>query len=260
MSVHMPLDYIVPNSKKNNGAVFLDADGQNLVQLQPFTRCSVGGIATALLRFPSLSLYGAGVAGAHGGSGLSTLGGTIRVGELRPGSVGMRHVLKLNVHSNLVLSKCADRSQCYRWPATTADLNAPSVYGTLSKKINSAMKMGALLAIPRSIKLSSLNLQSEPGRQIAWTLQNYGAYIVDSTGGPGYSLSVEEGADGSVAKQFMTDYKYPMEDWAIHACTNPWVGDFQKIIQVLQVVDNNGPTSIGGGGTPLQPLAPEIHP
>jgi hypothetical protein len=32
----------------------------------------------------------------------------------------------------------------------------------------------------------------------------------------------------------------------------------KKIVQALAVVNNNTPSTIGGGGTPRQPLAPAI--
>lgn len=34
-----------------------------------------------------------------------------------------------------------------------------------------------------------------------------------------------------------------------------WFNDFKKMMAAIKVVDNN-PGSIGGGGTPRQPLAP----
>ena len=37
---------------------------------------------------------------------------------------------------------------------------------------------GALLALPPGTDIAALGLRTEPGRMIAWTLQNYGAYIV----------------------------------------------------------------------------------
>jgi hypothetical protein len=40
----------------------------------------------------------------------------------------------------------------------------------------------------------------------------------------------------------------------------PWRRDMQKLVQALYVVNNNGPTTIGGGGTPVQALAPPIAP
>ncbi|MFD2270369.1 hypothetical protein ACFS07_02445 [Undibacterium arcticum] len=39
----------------------------------------------------------------------------------------------------------------------------------------------------------------------------------------------------------------------------PWVRDMQRLVQALYVVNNNSPTSIGGGGTPRQPLAPPLQ-
>ena len=119
--------------------------------------------------------------------------------------------------------------------------------------VTSAMKMGALLAIPPSVDINSMGLETEPARKLAWTLQNYGAYIVDSTGSPGYYLGVENGPDGSFLTQFQSDWGFPF-DQRLNLNT-AWVRDFQKLIVQLHVVDNNGPTSIGGGGTPRQPLA-----
>jgi hypothetical protein len=38
--------------------------------------------------------------------------------------------------------------------------------------------------------------------------------------------------------------------------TGPWIRDLDRIFGNLHVVANNGRDSIGGGGTPRQPLAP----
>jgi hypothetical protein len=40
---------------------------------------------------------------------------------------------------------------------------------------------------------------------------------------------------------------------------SPWARDLQRIRPLLHVVDNNSATSIGGGGTPRQPLAPPFQ-
>jgi hypothetical protein len=42
--------------------------------------------------------------------------------------------------------------------------------------------------------------------------------------------------------------------------TTDWAHDMSVIFLHLAVVDNNSPTTIGGGGTPRQPLAPAIAP
>ena len=47
--------------------------------------------------FPDVDLYGAGIPGAHGGSGLSAIGGTLRVGRAAPGAPPPHHVLKLEL-------------------------------------------------------------------------------------------------------------------------------------------------------------------
>jgi len=115
------------------------------------------------------------------------------------------------------------------------------------------------MAIPASVPLSTLGLSSPtgPGMQLAWTLQNYGAYIVDSCGAQ-YEISAEDGPAGSKNAEFLADWGYPLDDRI--ASNTPWTNDFQKCMVALQLVDNNAPATRGGGGTPLQPLAPAISP
>jgi hypothetical protein len=254
----MPAAYTVAHSNKNECAAFLQANGRTVSQCQPLARCTAGGTGTSIVAFADVDLFGDGITGAHGGSGLSAYGGCIRVGELRPGQTGMRHAVKMNVPSPQVLYNCAVIGDCFRWPAIKADSGAVGDYGSANPSPIFAMRMGALLAIPVSTDITALGLQSDPGRQLAWTLQNYGAYIVDSTGGPAYALSAENGPAGSVRAQFLADWGYPLEG-RINDHT-PWTNDVQKLVVALYVVDNNTSTSIGGGGTPRQPLAPEISP
>jgi hypothetical protein len=252
----MPASFTVPNDNQNECAAFLLSDGRTIAQCQPLTRCMAGRDGTALVAFANVDLYGDGIAGAHGGSGLSAIGGSIRIGELRPGQTGMRHALKIAVDCQSVLAPQTSYANCYRWPATAADSSWTS-YGLTNSGQYSGMKMGALLAIPASVSLSSLGLQSAPGLQLAWTLQNYGAYIVDTTGGGGgYVLCAEGGANGSMRTQFQNDWGYGL--FARINDNTPWSIDYQKCMVALQLVDNNSASSIGGGGTPLQPLAPPI--
>jgi hypothetical protein len=254
----VPRDYVVPHGNGNNAAAILGRDGRTIIQTQPFTRCTAGGYATSLIKFEEVDLYGDGIAGSHGGSGLSAIGGSIRIGELRPGQQGPRHALKVAVDSREVLFPCKVKSDCFRWPAGGADSNAIGYYGSRSGKPNPAMKMGALLAIPASVDLRTLRLETEPGRQLAWTLQNYGAYIVDSSGGPAFYFAAEVGTDGSMHEQFARDWGYPLRQRVRD--NTPWVRDVQRLVTALHVVDNNAPSSIGGGGVPRQPLAPPLQP
>jgi hypothetical protein len=257
--VPMPSNYIIPNTNKNSSAVFLMRDGRTLVQTQPVARCTAGGPATSFAKFSSVDLYGTGITGAHGGSGLSAIGGSIRLGELRPGTTtGPRHALKVNVYAKEALFRCTTRSACSRWPATTSDSYAVGWYGSATGNGNTAMKMGALLAIPGSTSITSLGLETAPAKQLAWTLQNYGAYIVDDTYAPGFDISAEDGPDGSKRTEFKRDWGFDMNQ-KVQGNT-PWMRDIQRLMRALSVVDNNSPTSIGGGGTPRQPLAPAIAP
>ena len=256
ITVPMPASFTVPNDNQNECAAFLLADGRTIAQCQPLARGMAGTGGTALVAFANVDLYGDGIAGAHGGSGLSAIGGSIRIGELRPGQTGMRHALKIAVDCQSVLAPQTSYDNCYRWPATAADSYWTS-YGSRNSDQYSGMKMGALLAIPASVSLSSLGLQSAPGLQLAWTLQNYGAYIVDTTnGGGGYVLCADGGANGSMRTQFQNDWGYGL--FARIRDNTPWSIDYQECMVALQLVDNNSASSIGGGGTPLQPLAPPI--
>lgn len=263
-SLPIPANFIVPNSSNNNGAAVMAKDRRFVYQLQPFTRCANGSTATALLDFSPVDIYGSGYSGAHGGSGLSSIGGTLRIGELRPSTGAPRHALKVNVDSASALSICPSKKDCYRWPAYGSDFystDPKTGYGTSSTtSVPSAMKMGALLAIPSSIDITRLGLQTKPGILLAWTLQNYGAYIVDSTGGAGFAIVGENGPDGDFRTQFKADWGLDFEGWV--AAPTPWVVDIGVIMSSLSVVDNNGLNSIGGGGVTLQPLADDLidHP
>ena len=68
-------------------------------------------------------------------------------------------------------------------------------------------------------------------------------------------INTEWGPDGRVIDEFR-------QVWGYSYATNPtatsgnWGKDLQKIYSSLYVVDNNTSASIGGGGTPRQPLAP----
>jgi len=275
----IPGGFVVGNSTENNGAAILLADGATIVQTQPFTRCSGYSYATTMQVPYSLSAWeyniktGDGRLGAHGGSSLSTLGGTIRRGELRPGGPQMRHAVKIALDSKSALGLCTGNfSACFTWPAATADsyaAQAGSGYGSATGNTNTAMKMGALLAIPASVNLSGIGLQSVPGKMLAWTLQNYGAYIVDTAGGPGFDICIEDGAAGSKDDEFQSDYGFPFDGrlgyMTLKDSTGQptpqakWVSDIRLLIDYLRVVSNNSPSSVGGGGSPLQPLAPAFQ-
>lgn len=259
-TINVPNGFLVGNSSENGSCAFLKADRRTIQQNQPFTRCVAGASATALVAFPDEDFYGAGIGGSHGGSYLSALGGAIRLGELRPGQSGPAHAIKCAVWEAQFLYHGATLAQCYRWPATTAD-SAWQNYGSGSNAANNSnpdMVMGALLAIPANVKINTLGLETEPARQLAWTLQNYGAYIDDSGGGPSFSWNLEDGVAGSKAVEFSNDYGF---DFLARANSGtPWMRDHVRLMAALRCVSNNSVSNVGGGGTPLQPLAAPFSP
>ena len=230
----------------NSVATFLAADGRTIHQMNPVARCNAGGALTAGWTAPDQDIYGDGILGAHGGSGLSGMGGSLRLGELT-GPDPIRHALKVNLWGHMDLSS---EDGGYRWPAVTAD----SYYDDGSSAYHYAgavpqLRMGALLAIPASVNIDALGLRTAAAKKLAWTLQNYGAYVVDDTTSESSALDVQAG----VPAEFQASY-----GTSIKATGGAWHDDMMTLFATLSVVDNNGPASIGGGGAPLQPLAPAI--
>jgi len=253
-SAPVPDDFVfkpvLPNTPNASTAI-LAADGHTLMQTQPFSRCTAGGPATSHYDSADLDIAGDGVTGAHGGSGLSAIGGTLRLGELRPGGPPVRHALEIELDAALNYGTCATSSSCYRWPAVQADSYATTGYGGP----NPALEPGALLAIPIGTDLASLELETTAAAALAFTLQNYGAYVVDDTAWAVYALCVELGPDGDFTQQFQSDWGFSMTPSSKNTA---WARDMDRLFGALAVVDNNAASAPGGGGTPLQPPAPPL--
>lgn len=244
-------DGITPNS----GLAVLMPDGRTIKQTQPFSRCKAQGYATSKYLFEDQDLYGDGLYGAHGGSRLSAIGGALRVGELRPGSGHIRHALKVNLYAakNLYYDEITEG---YRWPAQSSDSYASGNYGTRrSTEVVKEVRMGALLALPINMDLDSLDFETRPARILAEAFQNYGAYIVDDTAWDVYAIITEWGPDGRFINQFEEDWGFSFQQ---EHKNSAWGRDMDRIFLNLYVVDNNTPSSVGGGGEPLMPLAPKL--
>ena len=115
------------NMTSNNAAAVLLPDGVTLVQFQPLVRCTPGSPLFALPwgfsdpRVGNVSILGDGEWGAHGGSHLSSIGGTIRLGELLPEAPPIPHAIKLMLWAAQYYWPGSLSSPCYRWPAVTCD-------------------------------------------------------------------------------------------------------------------------------------------
>lgn len=253
-------DFIVPDARKHwtpnySGAV-LQPDGRTVEHLGPICRPREGSDIWAY-RFDRTDLHGDGIKGSHGGSGLSALGGSIRRGELC-GEAPIRHAIKANLFCERFAYFGPDRKG-FRWPSDRADSYAAKGY----KGTNPAVVMGSLLCLKPDLDLSSLGLKTTPARKIAKALQDYGAYVADDAAHDVFYFCAEQGVREEVAA---------VTGVSIECGSGPYFEDISKLLPLLHVVDNNGPSSVGGGGirraepappldaTVANPLAPHPDP
>lgn len=243
----------------NSNAAFLLDDGDSLLQLLMVSRCVAGGPVYApwFYRFQDnqpqvVSIRGDGMAGGgQGASGMSSMGGNIRLGELT-GERPLRHAIKLNpwAHKYLHYSEAVPG---YRWPANGADnyaddpVDGYDPVGSFGRPLAPWLAMGSLLAIPPSVRLESLGLRTVPGRILFEALQLYGAYFTEDAAWDTWDLIVERGVPQEVAAASGADLEDVDGDFG---------HDLNVLVTLLYVVDDNGPTSIGGGGPPGAQLAP----
>jgi hypothetical protein len=107
-----------------------------------------------------------------------------------------------------------------------------------------------------------MGLTTAPGKLLARTLRRYGGYIVDDTAWDVVGFSIQVGPYGDVREEFSNFYGFSMTP---QSRDEPWAKDVATIMQALHVVDNNGPSSIGGGSNAdlqnrLAPLACPLGP
>lgn len=257
-SAPIPDDFVVSpetwdGATPNSGLAVLMTDGRTIRQTQPFSRCEAGSFGTSKYMFENQDIYGEGYFGAHGGSGLSAIGGALRVGELIPGAGPIKHVLKVNVFANKNLYY-DEETKGYTWPAKQADSYAASSYGKERKDPVKECRMGALLALPPDV-YNTLEFETEPAKILAEAFRDYGAYVVDDTAWEVYALVTEWGPAGRVKDEFEKEWGFPIDP---KSKDTPWARDMDKLFLNLHVVNNNSSQSIGGGGIPRIPLAPRL--
>ena len=162
---HLPRSFVLPDTIVRGGvsgtpdtsSAFLQPDKKTLVSYGATARCAPGGPLYGRWSGQT-SLYGNGIAGGHGGSAMSSIGGSIRTGELT-GSAPIRHALKLDVSGRYLFYDQATGGK--RWPAIVADGAAAQQYtGTVQ-----ALRMGALLALRPARPRSLWACGRRPGRR-----------------------------------------------------------------------------------------------
>ncbi len=165
----------------------------------------------------------------------------------------------------------------YTWPATKHDSQtentATDSYGNYKDQVyrgsNPFVTMGSLLTVSQSDydKLAK-KMKTDIGKKILNALRYYGCYIVDNTnynpyGGDdfeGFAWSVSDKEIAAVEKTYgITLSGYHRRSNSSDK-TKAYCEDMDAIILCLRAAINNAPGSVGGGGTPSKPLAPEIGP
>jgi hypothetical protein len=138
-NISFPAQLVTDCVANNNGAGVLLPDDRTLVQMQPLYVPKAGGPIIAWWHtgapqpFPwHVDILGDGNLGAHGGSGLSSFGGTIRQGELLPGAAPISHALKLELWAHAYYYynwTSRNYSSCYTWPAVGCVAEGESLTG-----------------------------------------------------------------------------------------------------------------------------------
>lgn len=261
-TIPLPYNWTTSCVLNNNALGVLLPDNRTLLQMQPAYRGSPGSPLLALYHqggpvpFPwSMDILGDGAWGAHGGSGLSAVGGAIRLGELLNTTGPIRHALKIELYAHQYYYGGGGRAECFAWPALGCDSYAfDNSSGMQYGGLNPYLKPGALLAIPQAARQMLAPFQTVPGQKIADALTSYGAYIVDDTANPSAAVCME----AEVTQELQVAYGIRVDIGNPAQPGDPFYADLLAAFSALQIVSNNGNSTVGGGGTPTAPLAPPI--
>ena len=216
--------------------------------------------------------------GPHGGTGLSAIGGTIRVGELAP-SGSINHALKLELAAREYYHR-SNATACHRWPAMPYD-HCPEYGGT-----NEEIQPGSLLAVLPALSATlEAQLSSVPALKLLRALTDYGGYLVDDSSANRGTFVAEPAVVDEVNELYGFPLYYvwpPSNKTKTHCnvsktpcrrdcCAAPPCGcnrtahdefftDMLAVFQALHVVTNSGPEAIGGGGKRRRPPAAPLCP
>jgi hypothetical protein len=179
------------------------------------------------------------------------------VGELT-GFGPIRHALQIDIN----MGRNASYDTPFRWPADRADWDHFNGVGYCSEdpcKSNPAayalVGQGTLFALPPDATPESLGLKTEIAQKLFYALQNYGAYLVDDTGWFFTAIGAEYGVADEVEQKYGIDLFAGNDATGV---TKDWYDDWSAMLGALDIISNNGPESIGGGGTPRVDPAPDF--
>lgn len=160
-------------------------------------------------------------------AGMSLLGGLIRCAELANGDIPHGIAMVLST-AQLRAGATVDSQKV--WPASTTDHDGQNAYAGL-------VPMGALIAIPPSVRLDDLSLSAE-GLALARAFQQFGGYVVDTAGKTMSIATTEKGCPATAITHLQQDKR--------------------TILKRLALVTNNSSAEPGGPGDRIVPPPPQL--
>lgn len=224
----------IPGNTQNFALVA--EDGKTLYDL---TGARLNGTDIIANQVVVADLTGSGMPGEYNAptpSGMSDYAGSLCADDFNG---PINRVLGAVFHPS-ILAKKPD-GNAHVWPATQTPNNYEARFGALRESGN--LHIGTLLAIPRDVDLATIGVgTSGPAYEMARAFQNYGLYLKNPLFGSAQGPLL--GMCGDLRSATLPrDFNQQLARVASH----------------LKVVENNGPNSVGGGGTPSQPAAPEFN-
>jgi hypothetical protein len=157
--------------------------------------------------------------------------GVIRAWELQAGTIN--HVLRYALPTSLTKAGTTWTSGL-AWPAMRSDYSGPNGLYT------GHVLYGTTIGLPGGLNINSMGL-TPSGLALAAALQNYGAIQRDTGGTGGLTFYAEQSTENMSQLADMRN-------------------DLAKIVPHLEIIRNNSPTSVQGGGTRRKPLLPGLDP
>jgi len=224
----------IPGATQNFALVA--EDGKTLYDL---TGARLNGTDIVANQIVVADLTGSGMPGEYNAptpSGMSDYAGSLCADDFNG---PIRRVMGAVFHPS-ILAKNLD-GNAHVWPATHTPPNYEARFGALRETGN--LHIGTLLAIPRDVDLATIGVgTSGPAYEMARSFQNYGLYLKNPLFGS--ALGPQLGMCGDLrSANLPPDFNRQLA----------------RVASYLKVVENNGPNSVGGGGTPSQPAAPQFN-
>ncbi len=164
--------------------------------------------------------------------------GTLRQNDLQAGTID--HMLRIEIPTTMAMSYSQSSTNSlapYAWPQTAEDGFA--INGNGGPPYTGTVPFGATIGIPASA-VEPADIAANPGANLLWkAMQDHGAMIRD-TGGSGNTVIIQADQD--------VDPNDPLIQGM-----DQYGGE---ILAAAQILTNQGPNSINGGGTPIVPLDP----